>query len=204
MAGRSAKTSAQQWIEAAKAALIADGVAGVRVDRLATALGVTRGGFYHNFRTRDDLLKALLDLWEAQCRMTPEQPPAPGPDGAKAWLDDFVDRLIEERGYDHAFDMAVRDWARSDPRAAWAIERADRARVKAMRQFFLQLGYEESEAELRGRVLYYHQIGYYALTVRESRAARRRNAPVYLRILFGEDWQERAGRSTDGQAGPSK
>lgn len=196
MAGRSAKTSAAQWVEAAKTALIDEGIAGVRVDRLATSLEVTRGGFYHNFRTRDDLLKALLDLWERQCRLTPDQAPAPGPSGAKDWLDDFVERLIDEHGYDHQFDMAVRDWARSDPRAAWAMGRADRQRVEAMRMFFAQLGYDPSEAELRARVLYYHQIGYYALGVRESRAARRRNVPLYLRILIGEDWAERARIAT--------
>jgi AcrR family transcriptional regulator len=196
MAGRSAKTTADQWVLAAKAALIAEGIGGVRVDRLASDLGVTRGGFYHNFRTRDDLLKGLLELWEGQCQLVPSETPAAIAGGPSAWIEDFVERVIEERAYDHGFDMAVREWARSDKRAAWAIERADRQRVEAMREFFAQLGFSETEAELRARVLYYHQIGYYAIDVRETKAVRRRNTPLYLRILCGEDWVARAAAAT--------
>ena len=43
------KTPAETWVDCARTALIADGLEGVKVDRLAKSLGVTRGGFYHHF-----------------------------------------------------------------------------------------------------------------------------------------------------------
>ena len=49
------------WIEAARVALIEEGTAGIEVNKLAKRLGVTRGGFYWFFESREQLLDALLD-----------------------------------------------------------------------------------------------------------------------------------------------
>ncbi len=167
--------------------LIEEGIAGVKVDRLANRLGVTRGGFYHNFSDREILLQTLLDHWEATCSFLPEQPMANSVAGAAAWIDELVQRrLIDEDGYDHRFDMAVREWGRSDQRARWAVERADRSRLAALHRFFKTLGHSEADAQFRARIFYYHQIGYYALGVQESAAERRRNAGEYLRALCGD------------------
>src|SRR3546814_16681754 len=78
-------------------------------------------------------------------------------------LDRTVERLIEADGYDYHFDLAVREWARGDKRAGWAVERADRERLERLRAFFEALGYDRQHAAIRARVFYYHQIGYYAI-----------------------------------------
>ncbi|HZG45692.1 MAG TPA: helix-turn-helix domain-containing protein [Allosphingosinicella sp.] len=188
MAGRTAKVTAETWVETARRGLIEEGIAGVKVDRLASRLGVTRGGFYHNFRDREELLARLIACWEETCQFVPpEKSPGTTPAEALDWLDEMVRRLIEEDGYDHHFDMAVREWARSDQRAAWAVERMDRNRMAALRRFFEALGYEDEEAQIRARVFYYHQIGYYAIGVRQSTAERRRKAKLYLDIICGAD-----------------
>src|SRR3954452_14172520 len=44
-------------------ALRKGGVAGVRVERLAAEVGLTKGSFYWHFRDRGELLEALLDYW---------------------------------------------------------------------------------------------------------------------------------------------
>lgn len=56
--------SAQDWTDAALRALADGGVAAVRVDVLARALGVSRGSFYWHFADRDALLRAALEQWE--------------------------------------------------------------------------------------------------------------------------------------------
>lgn len=58
--------SAQDWAEAALDAISESGVAGVAVEPLARALGVTKGSFYWHFANRDALLEATLQLWEAR------------------------------------------------------------------------------------------------------------------------------------------
>ena len=187
MAGRTAKVTAATWVETAKRALIEEGIAGVKVDRLASRLGVTRGGFYHNFQDRDELLGQLIESWEKTCEFLPPGSPGTTPSEAAAWLEGLIQRLIDEDGYDHHFDMAVREWARSDQRAAWAIERADRNRMATLKLFFQALGYGSEEALIRARVFYYHHIGYYAIGVQQSTAERRRLAQLYVDILCGAE-----------------
>src|SRR5690625_5043301 len=46
--------STQDWIDLAKETLITEGLPGVKVDRLAKKAGVTRGGFYYRFQSRQD------------------------------------------------------------------------------------------------------------------------------------------------------
>ncbi len=192
MAGRPTKVDARTWIETARQALIEEGVTGLKVDRLAARLGVTRGGFYHNYKDRDALLEALLADWAKACRFTPPLPAHDTAAEAARWFDTFSTRLIEETGYDHEFDMAVREWGRADAHAGRAIEAADADRIATLVTLFGALGYSHGEAAIRARVFYYHQIGYYAMNVRESEAERKRNAPIYLDILCGHERLEAA------------
>jgi hypothetical protein len=129
----------------------------------------------------------LLHHWETTCHFLPDDPPGPTPAEAVDWLDRAFDRLIESDGYDQHYDLAVREWARSDKRAAWAVERADRERLSVLQRFFKIVGYKDKEADIRARVLYYHQIGYYAIGVRQSISERRRNKDTYLEILCGAE-----------------
>jgi len=182
---RTPKITASMWIETARQSLVEEGLGGVKVDRLANRLGVTRGGFYHNFKDRDDLLDQLIAHWERECRFLPEDQPGTRSSEAAEWFDRAIARLIESDGYDYHFDLAVREWARSDQRAAWAVERTDRERLQTLTRFFEALGYDDEEAPIRARVFYYHQIGYYAIGVQQSTAERRRALHTYLDILCG-------------------
>jgi AcrR family transcriptional regulator len=187
MVGRTPKNTIQDWIEAAKRMLVDEGIAGLKVDRLANRLGVTRGGFYHNFKDRDEFFDLVIRHWENTCRFLPEDPPPAKPVEAAEWLDRVIGRLIESDGYDHHFDLAVREWARADKRAEWAVERADRERLDTLQKFFEAIGYDSKHAAIRARVFYYHQIGYYAIGVQQSMSERRHNARLYIDIICGED-----------------
>ncbi len=184
--GRTSKTSVDEWIGIARKTLVNKGIVGVRVDKLAGYLGVTRGGFYHNFADREDLLSRLLDLWERDCQFLPSEPIGSSATEAANWLKVLLDRLIDEDDYDPQFDLAVREWARSDRNAASAVERVDAARIAGLTTFFSVLGYAIGEAAIRARVLYFHQIGFYAIGIQQSPEERRRNAPAYTEILCGE------------------
>jgi len=186
MAGRTPKNTASDWIEAGQRMLVDEGIAGLKVDRLASRLGVSRGGFYHHFEDRDAFLDRLVGHWEATCRFLPNAPPPARPAEAIAWFDGAITRLIGSDGYDYHFDLAVREWARADTRTGWAVERADRDRIETLQKFFEAIGYRGEHAATRARVFYYHQIGYYAIGVRQSIPERRRSAELYIAILCGE------------------
>jgi AcrR family transcriptional regulator len=187
MANLIPKTPPAAWLAAARQALVDEGIQGVKVDRLAVRLGVTKGGFYKHFADRAELLSQLLALWEAENVFVPEVPKPSSAREARDLIVGLTDRLIDEAGFDPRFDMAVRDWARIDEAAAKALERVDRSRITQLRALFALLGCDAQEAEVRARVLYYHQIGYYALGVQESRSQRKRLLPTYMHILIGAE-----------------
>ena len=58
------RTPRSSWIEEGLRALGIGGPDAVRVEKLAQALGVTKGGFYWHFDGRGALLDEMLDAWE--------------------------------------------------------------------------------------------------------------------------------------------
>lgn len=185
MANLIPKTPPETWVRTAREALAEEGIHGVKVDRLAQRLGVTRGGFYKHFADRDDLLQRLLVLWETENVFVSDLQSVTDATQAMAMLETLAGRLIEEREFDPSFDLAVRDWARHDPKVAECVERVDATRMARLQKLFQYIGCGAEESEVRARILYYHQIGYYAMGVKESSRQRRRLLPMYLHILTG-------------------
>jgi AcrR family transcriptional regulator len=186
LVNRVSKVSPERWLDAAHKVLVDEGVDHVKVDRLATVLGVTRGGFYHHFKNRGDLLDRLLVLWEETNTFLPNRTPPRTREAARAALSDINRILIEEQAYDPGFDVAVRDWARRSKKAKQALDRVDQARIDFFDAIYRSLGYEAREAFIRARVTYFHQVGYYALAIKETKAKRFQFSDMYLKILAGD------------------
>lgn len=182
------KVSAETWVETARRALIEQGLDAIKVDRLAKSLGVSRGGFYHHFENRNDLLDKLLANWATSNDFLPQTIDVQTPPQAADALETFVKHLIAEKDFSPAFEMAIREWARIDSQVRLTVDKVDKHRIKRMSDLFSALGYDANEASIRARVLYFHQIGYYSLGYqkRQSKAKRIKEAPTYLRILCGQ------------------
>ena len=84
-------------------------------------------------------------------------------------------------------DFAVREWARRSAPVRKALDRSDRVRTEAVKALFVRFGYEDEDAFVRARVLYYMQIGYYALDLREPIETRLNLTPHYLKAFTGVD-----------------
>jgi AcrR family transcriptional regulator len=184
--GRKVTLGRQAWLDAARSALIRDGIGGVEVGKLARKLRATRGGFYWFFTSRKQLLDQLLTDWEenntAVFKLILSDRGANGTAEFKALCDIWVN----ESGYDPQWDAAVREWARISPRVATVVRRVDDARIEIIQRIFRDMGYAEPEAFVRARTTYFHQVGYYTLGVRESRDQRLQLLPIYVRILTGQ------------------
>jgi AcrR family transcriptional regulator len=181
------KATRGDWLDVALSVLAIEGVDHVTVLALSERLGVSRSSFYWYFKNRDELLGALLDRWdELNTRSIVAQAEAPAASVTQAvcnvfrcWinLDIFSPRL----------DFAVREWARRSAPVRKALDHADRVRTEAVKALFLRFGYEDGDALVRARVLYYMQIGYYALDLREPIEARLNLTPHYLKAFTGVD-----------------
>jgi AcrR family transcriptional regulator len=175
------------WLAAARDALIEEGTAGVEVNKLAKRLAVTRGGFYWFFESREQLLDALLGFWAQSSTVLFEKIVTRTELSGLQKFKALVDLWISEKEYDPKWDGAVRDWARTSPKVLDAVHAVDEQRVGFIEQVFRDLGYKGKEAHVRARVTYYHQVGYYALGVRESRKQRLELIPYYTKILTQQE-----------------
>lgn len=174
----------EHWLAAARKTLIKEGIAAVKVDRLAKALKVTRGGFYWRFTGHKDLLESLLADWRDTNSAT-MLAALRGPGGPVERFQALMNVWIDEKGFDPAYDVAVREWARVSKSVARVVDMVDAERIEAFHQLFLDAGYPEDEAFIRARVVYYHQVGYYAMRVNEPRDRRHSLAELYYRVLTG-------------------
>jgi AcrR family transcriptional regulator len=174
-----------EWLSAARKALIAEGIDQVKIDRLSRRVGVRRSSFYWHFSSRAKLLEALLDHWEATntgpMLRAVDAAVAAGAEGmhilARLWID--------ERDFQPDYDTAVRDWARKDPGVARVVRATDKKRIQAITRLMKVYGFLGDEALVRARIVYFHQVGYYALALHESKAERERLEPIYVKALIG-------------------
>src|SRR5262249_15389941 len=151
------RTPRSRWIEEGLRALAAGGPDAVRVEALAQALGVTKGGFYGHFADRGALLEEMLDTWERKA------------------TDEVLERVERQGGDVRArlrragartfsaellpIHLAVRDWSRRDPAVAERLRRVDNQRMEYLRLLFGALGADEAESEARSTLAFSLMIG---------------------------------------------
>lgn len=156
------RVNRDDWIDVAMAVLIGEGVDSVRITRLAERMSVTRGSFYWHFRDREDLLGALRARWERQNTPAVVAAVAQAPSLDVAILA-FFDAWLLPDCFDAQLDHAMRAWATSDAEIRAAVDAADADRIAAIEALFQRHAYADDEALIRARVLYFAQIGFYAL-----------------------------------------
>jgi len=179
------KATRDNWLDLALSVLALEGVDHVTVLNLSERLGVSRSSFYWYFKNRDELLGTLLDRWdELNTRSIVAQAEAPATtvNGAvcnvfRCWINPTM--------FSPRLDFAVREWARRSAHVRKALDRSDRVRTEAIKALFVRFGYEDEDAFVRARVLYYMQIGYYALDLHEPLETRLNLTPHYLKAFTG-------------------
>lgn len=180
----SEKIPRERWIEIARTTLIREGIGGVKVNRLAHMLGVTRGGFYWWFKNPAELYDALLQDWRTT-NTAPLIGALCGPGDPASRLHTAFQLWIDEKEFNPGYDTAVRAWSLVSRKVAKAVHEVDDQRIEALKRLFLDAGYEEQEAFIRARITYFHQVGYYAMGVHESTRRRYELSELYYRILSG-------------------
>jgi AcrR family transcriptional regulator len=157
------RTPRSSWIDEGLRAFAAGGPDAVRIEPLARALGVTKGGFYWHFDDRRALLEEILDTWErVSVDEVIERVESEGGDArAKLWRlsalaasGDEVLRIDPLR-----IDLAIRDWARREQTVADRLRRVDNRRMDYMRSLFGAFCPDENDVEARCMVFYSLWIG---------------------------------------------
>jgi AcrR family transcriptional regulator len=178
------RTPRGAWIEAALQALGEGGPAAVRVEELASRLGVSKGGFYWHFKDRGALLEEALDTWE------------------KTGTDDVIARIDTESAdprerlrrlfalapsAEFTVDLAVREWARRDREVARRLRRVDKRRMEFLRSLFAEICPTEDEAAARSMLAFSLLIGTYFIAAPPAGKTKREALHLALDSLLAEN-----------------
>ncbi len=143
------RTPRNRWIEEGLRALAASGPDAVRIESLAQALGVSKGGFYWHFKDRLSLLEEMLDAWE------------------RTWVDEVIEAVEAENGDARLrlrrlfalaaasggellkIELAIRNWARREEAVAERLRQVDNRRMDYMRSLFGAICEDDDEVEAR-------------------------------------------------------
>ena len=153
------RTSREAWLHAGLQALASGGPEAVRIEVLAESLGVTKGGFYGQFRDRSELLNEMLETWAATVVDQVIDEVESGGGDARAKLERLF-HIAKAGGAELVkIDLAVRDWARRDATAAKHLRDVDERRMEYMRSLFGELCFDEGEVEARCLLVFSLFIG---------------------------------------------
>lgn len=183
------------WIDAGLRALAAAGPGAVRIESLAQALGVSKGGFYWHFEGRPALLEEMLDQWE------------------RVMIDEVIERVEDEpRGDARAklrrlfalatdrsrhgsandpdapspmeIELAIRDWARRDQAVAARLAHVDNRRMSYMRELFGDLCADPEEVEVRCLLAFSLFVGSHFIAADHGEYSRAAVLQLTLKHLF--------------------
>jgi AcrR family transcriptional regulator len=143
------RTPRNRWIEEGLRVLAAGGPGAVRIESLAQALDVSKGGFYWHFKDRQALLEEMLDVWE------------------RTWVDEVIEAVEAEMQDARSrlrrlsvlaaasgselvkIELAIRDWARREKVVAKRLKRVDNRRMNYMRSLFGAICEDADDVEAR-------------------------------------------------------
>lgn len=160
------RRSREDWLESGIKILGEAGVNGLTIERMAAEMSLTKGSFYHHFRSMDDFKRQLVAYWAAQYSSISTDLP----DNPKERIR-LLDRIMRE-----AFnpitepEMAVRAWAQQDEWVGNYVQKVDAVRREFVTRIFKRVSVNEEEAQLMADMLFTMLIGSISILPRMSPA----------------------------------
>ncbi|MGE2691422.1 TetR/AcrR family transcriptional regulator [Mycolicibacterium pulveris] len=172
--GRAARLSVDSWIEAGYTILAEEGIKALKLDRLCARVGATKGSFYWHFSDMASYRAALVTAWgelrDEDRRFFADASGIP----PRARLSQMMASLVTARHW--TLERAMREWARTDAAVAASVRASDQRVLDAVRQAFLDYGFDAEDADVRANATFAAGIGFLHLSGRpaSSRAADQR------------------------------
>jgi AcrR family transcriptional regulator len=157
-----ARLSAEDWAMAALDVIAEQGLAAVAVEPLARRLGVTKGSFYWHFPSREALLVAALERWEAI-----EQEAVFGKLEAvsdpRSRLRDLFQLVAHELKPHVIYSELLK--ALDHPVVRPVLDRVSKRRLDYLTASFRQAGLGRVDAQNRARLAYAAYVGFLQLSL---------------------------------------
>jgi AcrR family transcriptional regulator len=166
------RTPRSKWIEEGLRALAAGGPEAVRIEPLARALGVSKGGFYWHFNDRQSLLEEMLDAWERTWVDEVIEAVEAGGEDARSRLRRLFALAAASGGELLKIELAIRNWARREEAVAARLWQVDNRRMDYMRSLFGAICEDDDEVETRCLLAFSLFIGSHFVNVDHGERSR--------------------------------
>lgn len=154
------RLSAEDWQQAALDVIAEQGLAAVAVEPLAKRLGVTKGSFYWHFPSREALIKAALEKWEASDQQRVFDPLEHIADPGDRLRELFVLTSREMRS--HVIYSALLNQV-DHPIVQPIMQRLSQKRIAFLGLAYRALGLNRRESMNRARLAYAAYVGFLQL-----------------------------------------
>lgn len=129
--------SREDWLKAARIALLHGGVEAVRVEKLSRTLRVTKGSFYWHFKDRGEILETLLREWEEERDVLHNLVGRHDIRRALADLFSEVGRRVKASALGESpSDSAIFAWAAVSSDVANRVNREEASRIRLLKRVF--------------------------------------------------------------------
>ncbi|KAB8183267.1 TetR family transcriptional regulator [Nonomuraea phyllanthi] len=152
-----------RWLDEGLKVLAEEGSAGLRIDRLAARLNLSKGSFHHHFDGAEGYKKALLAHFERLSIHALETAIAEveQPASTRAVFAELT-KLIRPNNTDLYYpqlDVALRAWATWDPDVRAVQSRLDETRLAALQRVWRSVVDSDEEARTNALLPYLISIG---------------------------------------------
>ena len=155
--------SRDRWLKEAVEVLAEEGASGVRIDRIAVRLGLSKGSFHHHFDGADGFKKELLAYIEQLLTgaLHNAVDDVDSPQSTRDIVMHLVSLVSDPDGgvYRPDLETAVRAWALTDSDAARAQANIDAARLEILRAIWGRASTDEEEVRLSALLPYVIAVG---------------------------------------------
>ncbi len=156
------------WVAAAAQVLATKGVSAVKIEALARDLGVSKGSFYWHFKNRDDLLEAVLDVWEESTdALIDAANQVSNPQQRLLTLMTLINEMATQNPNETIIDDAIFLWARENAAVRERVLAIEDKRFNFMANLFGDVGYPPADARERADFAYLAFVGFVSRASRD-------------------------------------
>ena len=139
--------SKAQWLETALIFLSDHSISEITIEGLAKELGIAKSGFYWHFKSRGELIDALLDYWVHEITEVITNNVEINSLEPKARLLKCAEMI---HGIDLTrYEIGIRQFSLRDETALRAVKKANNLRMDFIRKAFEELGFSGDDLEMR-------------------------------------------------------
>ncbi|MGV0850786.1 TetR/AcrR family transcriptional regulator [Mycolicibacterium phlei] len=167
---RSSRLTVEDWVQAGFAILAEEGIKALKLETLCARVGATKGSFYWHFADMAAYRAALVAAWGELRDEDRQQFASLAGLAPRERLSRMMAALVDARHW--TLERAMREWARTDETVAAGVRASDARVLEAVRQAFLDYGFDADEADVRANSTFAAGIGFLHLAgSRPSKAA---------------------------------